>query len=123
MGIKYEQVSKVTNQSDDDDWKKFIRPTGKLTRTGQLLLQKATEAYVYSVLGAQARTHWTIVGAGARSLHTQEIFTKIVKDSVAQVAQVMTSSKSQKRDLHAASYQRCVDQNPRKGGKAPGVSP
>ena len=61
LGIKYEQVSKVTNQSDVD-WKKFIRPTGKLTRTVQLLLQKATEAYVYSVLGAQARTHWTIMG-------------------------------------------------------------
>ena len=64
--IKYEQVSKVTNQSDDG-WKKLIRPKGKLTKTGQLLLQKATEAYAYSVFGAQARTHWTIVEAGTRS--------------------------------------------------------
>ena len=42
---------------------KFIQPTGKLTRTGKLLFQKATEAYVYSILGAQA---------------------KVVRDSVAQ---------------------------------------
>ena len=83
IGIKYEKVGKVTNQSDDD-WKRFIRSTGKLTRTGQLLLQKTTEAYVYSVLGAQARTHWTIVGAGARSLQTQEIFAKIVQDTISQ---------------------------------------
>ena len=82
LGIKYEQVSKVTNQSDDD-WKKFIRPTsqssgggGNLTETGQLLSQKAVESYVYSVLGSQARTHWQIVGAGAISLQTQQIFAK-----------------------------------------------
>ena len=88
IGIKYEQVSKVTNQSDDD-WKKFMRPrsqsgVGNLTKTGQLLLQKAVESYVYSVLGSQARTHWQIVGAGPRSLQTQQIFVKIVQDTIAQ---------------------------------------
>ena len=79
-GIKYEQISKVTNLSDDD-WKKFIRPQGKVTKTGQLLLEKETESYVNFVLGAQTRTHWTIVGAGARarSLQTQEILTKLCK--------------------------------------------
>ena len=55
-----------------------------MTRTGQLLLQKAAESYVYSILGAQARTHSTIVGEGARSLQTQEIFNKIVQDNIAQ---------------------------------------
>ena len=39
---------------------------------------------MYSVLGAQARTHWSIVSAGARSLQTQEIFAKIVRDCIAQ---------------------------------------
>ena len=53
----HEQVSKNTNQSDED-WKKFIRKKSDgLTKTGQLLLQKAVESYVYAVLGAQARTN------------------------------------------------------------------
>ena len=74
-------MSQVTNQSDDD-WIRFI--SQGIRRTGQLLLQKTVESYVYSVLGAQARTHWKIVGAGARSLQTQEIFAKIVRDTIAQ---------------------------------------
>ena len=78
IGIKYKQVAMVVNQSDND-WVRFVPPQSKLTRTGQLLLQKATKAYVYSVLGAQARTHWSIVGSSARSLQMQEIFAKIVR--------------------------------------------
>ena len=42
IGIRYEQVAKVTNFSDND-WVRFIRPFSQgITRTGQLLLQKAT---------------------------------------------------------------------------------
>ena len=55
-----------------------------ITQTGQLFLQKAAEAYVYCVLGAQAQTRWRIVGDGAKSLQTQEVFAKLVKDTVAQ---------------------------------------
>ena len=54
------------------------------TRTGQLLLQEAVESYVYAVLGSQARTRFKIVGAGAKSLQTQQIFRTIVRDTVAQ---------------------------------------
>ena len=39
---------------------------------------------MYSVSGAQAKTHRVIVGAGATSLQTQEIFVKIVKDTIVQ---------------------------------------
>jgi hypothetical protein len=39
---------------------------------------------VYSVLGAQAKTRWSITGQGAKSLQTQEVFRKVVKDTVVQ---------------------------------------
>ena len=41
-------------------------------------------AYVYSVLGAQAQTRWPIVGQGAKSLQTQDIFHKLVRDTITQ---------------------------------------
>ena len=64
--------------------KVFPRRQRRSTQTGQLFLQKAAEAYVYCVLGAQAQTRWRIVGDGAKSLQTQEVFAKLVRDTVAQ---------------------------------------
>ena len=55
-----------------------------LTKTGQVLLQSAIESYVYSVLGAQAQTGWAIVGQGAKSLQTQQMFHRLVKDTMVQ---------------------------------------
>ena len=70
LGIDYEEVSKVVNDSDTD-WMKFIKDDSDgLTKTGQILVQSAIESYVYSVLGAQAQTRWPIVGQGAKSLQT-----------------------------------------------------
>ena len=70
---------------ESNDWKKFIQDDSDgVMQTGQLFLHKAIEAYVYCVLGAQAQTRWRIVGDGAKSLQTQEIFAKLVKDTVAQ---------------------------------------
>ena len=83
-GIKYLYKTRVENKSNVD-WMSFLQEKSKgLTRTGQLLLQEAVESYVYAVLGAQARTRFKIVGAGAKSLQTQEIFHAIVRDTVAQ---------------------------------------
>ena len=36
------------------------------------------------MLGVQARTHWPIVGQGAKSLQMQDIFHRLVKDTIAQ---------------------------------------
>ena len=84
LGIEYEEVSKVVNDSDND-WMKFIKDDSDgLTKTGQILVQSAIESYVYSVLGAQAQTRWPIVGQGAKSLQTQQIFHRLVQDTVAQ---------------------------------------
>ena len=39
---------------------------------------------MYSVLGAQAKTRWSITGQGAKSLQTQEVFRKVAKDTIVQ---------------------------------------
>ena len=84
LGIDYEEVSKTVNDSDTD-WMRFIKDDRDgLTKTGQVLLQSAIESYVYCVLGAQAQTRWTIVGQGAKSLQTQQIFHRLVKDTIVQ---------------------------------------
>ena len=84
LGIEYEEVDHVMPKSDDD-WTTLIKEgSNGLTKTGQKLSQLATESYVYSVLGAQAQTRWPIVEQGAKSLQTQDIFHKLVKDTVTQ---------------------------------------
>ena len=83
-GITYE---KITGQSPNDvnDYKKFIATmTDGLTKIGQKLLQQSIESYVYAVLGTQAKTRWPIVGEGAKSLQTIEVFCTIVKETIAQ---------------------------------------
>ncbi len=91
-GITYQ---KVTDQSPNDinDYKKFIATTTDgLTKIGQKLLQQSVESYVYAVLGAQAKTRWSIVGEGAKSLQTQEVFRTIVKETIAQSDVTITIS-------------------------------
>ena len=85
IGIEYKEVSEVVPMDESKDWQKFIQDdSNRVTKTGQLFLQKAAEAYVYCVLGALAQTRWKIIGEGAKSLQTQEIFNKLVNDPVAQ---------------------------------------
>ena len=84
LGIDYQEVSKVENNSDTD-WMFFIKgDSDGLTKTGQKLFQLAVESYVYAVLGAQAQTRWSIVSHGAKSLQTQEIFHRLVRDTITQ---------------------------------------
>ena len=84
LRINYEEVSKTVNNSDTD-WMRFIKDDSEgLTKTGQVLLQSAIESYVYSALGAQAQTRWPIVGQGAKSLQMQQIFYRLVKDTILQ---------------------------------------
>ena len=75
----------MKNRSDSD-WMSFVqeKSSNGFTKMGQLLLQEAVKSYVYSVLGLQARTRFKIVGAGAKSLQTQQIFHTIAKDTIAQ---------------------------------------
>ena len=56
LGIEYEEVSRLVNDSETD-WMRFIKDDSNgLTKTGQVLFQSAIKSYVYSVLGAQAQT-------------------------------------------------------------------
>ena len=85
-GITYQ---KITGQSP----KIFIAmTTDGLTKIGQKLLQQSIESYVYAALGAQAKTRWPIVGEGAKSLQTIEVFCTIVKETIAQSGMTTTIS-------------------------------
>ena len=84
IGIEYEEVSRVVNDSDTDCMKFIKDDSDGLTKTGQVSLQSAIKSYVYCVLGAQAQTRWSIVGQGAKSLQTQQIFHRLVKDMIVQ---------------------------------------
>ena len=85
IGIMYEEVDQVSPADEVNDWKKlFLTDSDGIGKTGQLLLQKAVESYVYCVLSAQAGTRWRIVGEGAKNLQTQEAFAKLAKETVAE---------------------------------------
>jgi hypothetical protein len=56
-----------------------------ITSDGTKLLMESVESYVYSVLGAQAKTRWSIVSSQlGKSLQTQQAFRRIVNDTVVQ---------------------------------------
>ncbi len=78
-------ISKGTVNYSTTDYKSLIaQSTTGLTKIGQKLLQQSIQSYVYAVLGAQAKTRWSIVGEGAKSLQTQDVFHTIVKETIAQ---------------------------------------
>ena len=66
--------------------------TDGLTKIGQQLLQQSIESYMYAALGAQAKTRWSIVGEGAKSLQMQNVFRTIVKETIAQSDLTVTLS-------------------------------
>ena len=47
---------------------------------------------MYAVLGTQAKTRWSIIGEGAKSLQTQDVFRTIVKETIAQSDTTITIS-------------------------------
>ena len=96
LGISYMKKGAQTIKSLDD-YKLFIaKKSDGLTKTGQLLFQQSVESYVYCVLGAQANTRWAIVGQGARSLQTQEVFKKLVNTTIIQSDQTVTIANMRK---------------------------
>ena len=66
-----------------NDYKKFV-PTisDGLTKNGTELLNQSIEAYLYAILGAQARTRQSIVSNRASALETQKVFRQIFEDSI-----------------------------------------
>ncbi len=91
-GIKYQKVGGHFPNSVDD-YKMFIATTTNgLTKIGQKLFQQSIESCVYSILGAQAKTRWSIVEEGAKSSQTQDVFHKIVKESLVESDVTITIS-------------------------------
>ena len=90
VGISYEKRGAQTIKSLDD-YKIFVADKSNgLTKTGQLQFQQSVECYIYCVLGAQAQTRWPIVEKGAMSIQTQEVFKKLVTDTIIQSDQSIT---------------------------------
>ena len=82
-GNKY--MYRIAIERSGTDYRSFIAYESKgLTEIGQKLFQESLESFNYSVLGAEARTRWSIVGKGAKSSQTQDVFRKIVKDTIVQ---------------------------------------
>ena len=96
IGIHYMQRQGRTYHSLDDYELFIAQKTNGLTALGQLLFQQSVESFVYSVLGAQASTRWSIVGQGAKSLQTQVVFRKIVRDTIIEDDQTITISNMRK---------------------------
>ena len=63
----------------------FIAPrTNGLKTLGLRLLQESVESLAYCVLGAQAKTRWSILDGVARAQQTPQVFRKLVEDTVVQ---------------------------------------
>ena len=88
----YEVYKGTVNYSTTDYKSLIAQSTDGLTQIGQKLLQQSVESYVYAVLGAQAKTRWSIVGEGAKSLQTQEVFRTIVEETIVQSDATITIS-------------------------------
>ena len=78
-------IYRIAVERSGTDYRSFIAYESEgLTEIGQKLFQESLESFNYSVLGAEARTRWSIVGKGAKSSQTQDVFRKIVKDTIIQ---------------------------------------
>ena len=83
-GIKYQALIGARN-GHANDYRRFIaHETTGLTKIGQKLFQRSVQSYVYAVLGAQAKTRWSIVDEGAKSLQTQDVFYTISKETISE---------------------------------------
>ena len=102
IGFHYLQREGRTIKSLNDYQLFIAQKSNGLTALGQLLFQQSIESFVYSVLGAQAQTRWSIVDEGAKSLQTQVVFRKIVNDTVIEDDETITIGDMRKaiKDTH-----------------------
>ncbi len=86
-------ISKRTVNYSTTDYKSFVAYDSQgPTKIGQKLFQQSVESYVYAVLGAQAKTRWSIVNLVAKRSQTQDVFHKLVQDTIAQSDTTVTIS-------------------------------
>ena len=78
-------IYKVAVEKSSTDFRNFIAYSSDgLTEIGQKLFQESLESFNYCVLGAEARTRWSIVGKGAKSSQTQDVFRQLVETTIIQ---------------------------------------
>ena len=78
-------VYRAAIEQSGTDYRSFIAYQSEgLTPIGQKLFQESLESFNYCILGAEARTRWSIVGKGAKSSQTQDVFRTIVKSTIIQ---------------------------------------
>ncbi len=91
-GVVYQKLDGSRN-GHPNDYKRFVAfESNGLTKIGQKLFQQSIQSYIYAVLGAQAKTRWAIIGEGAKSLQTQDVFSTIVKETIAESDVTITFS-------------------------------
>ena len=85
VGFSYEIINKTIPVNPEKQFIRFIREKSNgLNSLGQTSLVQSIEAFVYSILGSQADSHFSIINQGGKSLQTQEIFHQLVKSSIVQ---------------------------------------
>ena len=90
-------VYRAAIEQSGTDYKSFIAYHSEgLTPIGQKLFQESLESFNHSVLGAEAKTRWSIVGKGAKSSQTQDVFRTIVKDTIIQSSSTVLISNMRK---------------------------
>ena len=84
-GYTFRVISGTLPANTEKQFVRIIRPKSDgIISLGQTFFVQSLEAFIYTVLGAQANSRFTIVNRGGRSLQTQEIFHKLVGSTIVQ---------------------------------------
>ena len=71
-GYNFRIINQTLPASPEKQFNRFIRPTSEGPNSlGQTLLMQSIEAFVYSILGAQADSRFSIVNQGGKSLNSR----------------------------------------------------
>lgn len=66
-----------------NDFRKFVQlKSNDITKNGTKLVNQSVEAYLYAVLGSQARSKQSIISNKTSALEVQKVFRQIFEDSV-----------------------------------------
>ena len=85
IGYSYQVINETLPVIPEKQFVRFIRPKSDgINSLGQTFFVQSIEAFIYSVLGTQANSRFSIVNQGGQSLQTQEIFHKLVGSTIVQ---------------------------------------
>ena len=85
IGYSYQVIDKTLPVNPEKQFVRFMRENSNgLNSLGQTFLVQSIEAFIYSILGAQADSRFSIVNQGGKSLQTQQIFHQLVQSSIVQ---------------------------------------